>query len=110
MFHFLLGICQAGFFFLCLCFWSEHSVLAQTGVGVGSSHPEAEGSRMPLKVKLSGFINTKPEGDSTVIKLGIGIYRETYQFELVKMEALDRERVTSNKILDPSESRDIAYD
>lgn len=108
--HWLLGICQFIFFSLCLFSWSAYPALAQTGVGIGSSHPDAEGSRTPLKVKLSGFINTKPEGDSTVIKLGIGIYRETYQFELVKMEAVDRERITSQKILDPSESRDIAYD
>jgi len=110
MLHFLLGICRVSFFFLCVVSWSEYRIFAQTGVGVGSSHPDAEGSRTPLKVKLSGFINTKPEGDSTVIKLGIGIYRETYQFELVKMEAVDRERISSQKILDPSESREIAYD
>jgi hypothetical protein len=108
MFHSLFGIFQVVFFSFCLFSWPKPFVLAQPGVGY--SHPDAEESRAPLKVKLSGFINTKPEGDSTVIKLGIGIYRETYQFELVKMEAVDRERTTSQKVLDPTESRDIAYD
>ena len=82
-----------------------------TGVGVGSSRPGHEGSRMPLKVKLSGFLNTKSEeGSLGTITFSIGIYRETYQFDLVNVEAVDRERMTPQAILDPAESREVAYD
>src|SRR4030095_3686840 len=107
MLHSLLGIAHFSFFFFGLFFCLECSVLATDNI---PSHPEREESRMPLKVKLRGFLNTKPEGDSTLIKLSIGIYRETYQFELVSIEAVDRERVTAQQILAPTESREIAYD
>lgn len=86
-------------------------VSAQPGVGVGSSKPEHEGSRQPLKVKLSGFINTKPEeGSLGVMKLGISSFRETYLFDLTNVEAVDRERITARAILEPTEGRDVAYD
>ncbi|MGE0682037.1 MAG: hypothetical protein AB7P69_14200 [Candidatus Binatia bacterium] len=81
------------------------------GAGVGSSRPDHEGSRQPLKVKLSGFINTKPEeGSLGVIKLGIGAFRETYQFDLTNVEAVDRERVTPRAIFEATEERDVAFD
>jgi hypothetical protein len=84
---------------------------AQTGVGVGSSRPDHEGSRQPLKVKLSGFINTKPEeGSLGLIKLGIGTFRETYLFDLTNVEAVDRERVTPRAILEATEERGVAFD
>jgi hypothetical protein len=84
---------------------------AQTGVGVGSSKPEHEGSRQPLKVKLSGFINTKPEeGSLGVITLGISTFRETYLFDLTNVEAVDRERISAQAILNPTEGREVAYD
>ena len=88
---------------------SAHSQGA--GVGVGSSRPGHEGSRMPLKVKLSGFLNTKSEeGSLGTITFSIGMYRETYQFDLVNVEAVDRERITPQAILDPAESREVAFD
>src|SRR5262245_51818710 len=98
----ILAACGVGF---------SPLVSAQTGVGVGSSKPEHEGSRQPLKVKLSGFINTKPvEGSLGVAKLGISSFRETYLSELTKVEAVDRDRSTARAILEPTEGREIAYD
>lgn len=85
------------------------SVLAQTP-GVGFSHPEAETSRTPFKIKMSGFINTQPEDENSVIKFSIGIYRETYQFEITNVEAVDRERTTARAIIDPTEHREVAFD
>lgn len=84
-------------------------VFAQTP-GVGFAHPEAESSRTPLKIKLSGFLNTQPEDEKSVIKFSIGIYRETYQFELTNVEAVDRERTTARAIIDPTEHREVAFD
>lgn len=111
MLHSLSSICRFIFFFLYLFFCLEHSVLPQTGVGVGSSHPGDENSRMPVKVKLSGFINTLP-GESSIatIKLGIGIYHETYQFDVVNLEAADRDRVSAQKLLQPADTREVAWD
>ena len=78
--------------------------------GVGFSRPEVDTSRTPLKVKLSGFINTQPQDENPVIKFSIGIYRETYQFEITNVEAIDQERITSRAILDPTEHREVAFD
>jgi hypothetical protein len=84
--------------------------LAQPAPGVGSSRPESEYSRHPLKVKLSGFLNTRPEeGSLALIHLGIAAYQETYQFEVVTLEAVDRERVTPEALLRPTKNREIAY-
>jgi hypothetical protein len=85
------------------------STFAQTP-GVGFSHPEAESSRTPLKIKLSGFLNTQPEDEKSVIKFSIGIYRETYQFEMTSVEAVGRERTTARAIIDPTEHREVAFD
>jgi hypothetical protein len=85
------------------------SALAQTP-GVGFSHPEAESSRTPFKIKMSGFINTQPEDEKSVIKFSIGIYRESYQFELTNVEAVGRERTTARAIIDPTEHREVAFD
>ena len=85
------------------------AAFAQTP-GVGFSHPEAESSRTPLKIKLSGFLNTQPEDEKSVIKFSIGIYRETYQFEVTNVEAVDRERTTARAIIDPTEHREVAFD
>ena len=105
MLHSLLGIAHFSFFFFGLFFCLECSVLA-----TDCRNFDREECRGPLKVKLRGFLSTKPEGDSTLIKLGIGMYRETYQFELVSIEGVDRERVTAQQILDPTETREVAYD
>lgn len=94
--------------FAMIVLWSGFT-FAQTP-GVGFSHPEAESSRTPVKVKLSGFINTKPEDENSVIQFSIGIYRETYQFEITNVEAPDRERITARAIIDPTEHRQVAFD
>jgi hypothetical protein len=78
--------------------------------GVGYSRPEAESSRTPFKIKMSGFINTQPEDENSAIKFSIGIYRETYQFEITSIEAVDRERTTARAIIDPTEHREVAFD
>ena len=85
------------------------STFAQTP-GVGFSRPEAESSRTPFKIKMSGFINTQPEDENSVIKFSIGIYRETYQFEITNLEAVDRGRTTPRAIIDPTEHREVAFD
>jgi len=85
------------------------SVLAQAP-GIGFSHPESESSRTPFKIKLSGFLNTQPGDEKSVIKFSIGIYRETYQFEITNVEAVDRERTTARAIIDPTEHREVAFD
>jgi hypothetical protein len=90
----------------------------QAGVGVGSSRPEHETSRVPLKIKFSGVINThpgemilKPAEDSLgIIKFSIGVYRETYEFEVVNLEAVGRERVTPRAILEGAEGREVVFD
>lgn len=106
-----LLIAQTAVYSLLLCLMVAPLAFAQTGVGVGSSRPDYEGSRHPLKVKLSGFINTKPEeGSLGVIKLGIGAFRETFLFDLTNVEAVDRERVTPRAVLEAAEERDVAFD
>jgi hypothetical protein len=76
------------------------SVLAQVpGVGSGSN-PESENRKEPLKIKMSGFLNTKPEeGSLGVVTLGISAYSETYQFDLGNLEAPDYPRLNSSMIL-----------
>jgi hypothetical protein len=94
--------------FALMVLWSG-SPFAQTP-GVGFSRPEAESSRTPFKIKMSGFINTQPEDENSVIKFSIGIYRETYQFEITSLEAVDRGRTTPRAIIDPTEHREVAFD
>ena len=85
-------------------------IWAQPAPGIGASRPESEYSRHPLKVKLSGFLNTKPEEESVaVIHLGIAAYQESYQFEVITLEAVDRERVTPEALLRPTKNRAVAY-
>jgi len=111
LFSFRLLFCLCLSIALQLYCSSPSRIFAQTGVGVGSSRPGHEGSRQPLKVKLSGFINTKPEeGSLGVIKLGIGTFRETYLFDLTNVEAVDRERVTPRAIFEAAEEREVAFD
>lgn len=97
---------------------SRETAFGQAGPGVGSSRPESETSRMPLKIKMSGFINTHPEeatlkvGEDSlgVISFSIGIYRETYQFEVVSLEAVDRARITPRALLEPADKRSVIFD
>ncbi|MCS6926239.1 MAG: hypothetical protein NZ578_10120, partial [Candidatus Binatia bacterium] len=46
-------------------------VLAQVPFGLGGDNPESDTSRTPFRIKLSGFINTRPEENSVaVVTLG----------------------------------------
>lgn len=73
--------------------------------------PESEFRQDPLKIKLSGFINTRPEDESTpVVTLGISTYRETYQFEVVNVEAPDYPRLSSSVILQQVGRHSIDFD
>jgi hypothetical protein len=112
-FHILIAL-----FAIIVSVGSIDSVFGQAAPGVGFSHPEAETSRMPLKVKMNGFINTHPEeatlktGEDSirVINFSIGIYRETYQFEVVSLEAVDRARITPRALLEPADKRNVIFD
>jgi hypothetical protein len=73
-------------------------VLAQT-FGVGGDSSSSDSSRMPFRIQLKGFLNAKPEEGSREIKLGISTFQETYQFELIKAEALDDPQVSQAVIL-----------
>lgn len=59
----------------------------------------SDSSRTPLRIKLSGFLNTEPNEGSKVVKLGITDFQETYQFELMKAESLDDKQVGEMAIL-----------
>lgn len=74
------------------------SVFAQP-FGVGGDSSSSESSRMPFRVKLKGFVNAKPEEGSREVKLGISTFQETYQFELVKAEAMDDPQISQSTIL-----------
>jgi hypothetical protein len=86
-------------FTVSVCLSPAPSVLAQVMPGAGSN-PSHDTSKTPFRIKLSGFINTKPEGGSAaVVTLGINTYGETYQFEVVKAEAVDDSQVGQHAIL-----------
>jgi hypothetical protein len=67
--------------------------------GVGGDSSSSDSSRTPFRVKLRGFLNAKPEEGSKEVKLGISAFQETYQFELVKAEAMDDPQVSQAIIL-----------
>ncbi|HXG18455.1 MAG TPA: hypothetical protein VNN62_05210 [Methylomirabilota bacterium] len=74
-------------------------VFAQTfGVGAGENG-SSDTSRTPFRIKLSGFLNTRPEEGARGIKLGISAFQETYDFELIKAEAVDDPHISQTAIL-----------
>ncbi len=73
-------------------------VWAQAAIG-GMDSSTAESSRTPFRIKLSGFLNTEPQEGSKVLKLGITDFQETYQFELIKAEAVDDTQIGETAIL-----------
>ena len=81
---------------LLLC--SSQPVWAQAVIG-GMDGASSDASRTPFKIKLSGFLNTNPEDGSRVLKLGINDFQETYQFELIKAEAVDDKQIGEGAIL-----------
>jgi hypothetical protein len=100
MFH--IFRCRFSYFITCcalfsLC-WLAPDVLAQVPPG-GMDGATSDQSRTPFKIKLTGFLNTQPEEGAKVLKLGINDFRETYQFELVKAEAVDDKQIGEGAIL-----------
>src|SRR5262245_41635113 len=81
---------------------SVSSVLAgsPSGAAVGAgSNPESEDRKEPYKIKLSGFLNTKPEeGSIGQVTLGIDMFREHYQFDVGSLEAPDYPRLSATTI------------
>jgi hypothetical protein len=89
----LFPYCSFALLFLC-----SAPVFAQVPPG-GMDGATSDASRTPFKIKLSGFLNTNPEEGSKVLKLGINDFRETYQFELIKAEAVDDKNIGEMAIL-----------
>jgi hypothetical protein len=81
-------------------FTSPSSVAAQTfGAGAGEN-PDSEARREPFKVKMSGFLNSKPDEQSLgLVTLGIKSYGETYKFDISALEAPDYPQLSSRAIL-----------
>ena len=86
------------FFSISILLLSVPFALAQP-FGGGMDGAGSDMSRAPFRIKLSGFLNTKPEEGNKVLKLGINTFGETYQFELVKVEALDDKQIGEAAIL-----------
>lgn len=58
--------------------------------GAGGDNPASDTSRTPFLVRFTGVINPRPAADSlAVVSLGIAKYSETYQFEVVDVEAVN---------------------
>ncbi len=85
-------------FAFAICLSTTVSAQAQVPPG-GMDGATSDQSRTPFRIKLSGFLNTKPEEGSKVLKLGISTFGETYQFELVKAEAVDDKQIGEKAIL-----------
>jgi hypothetical protein len=81
-------------------FASPSFTLAQTfGAGSGSN-PESEDRKEPYRLKMSGFLNTKPEeGSLGLVTLGINTFPETYKFDVGNVEAPDYPQLSSSAIL-----------
>lgn len=84
--------------FISLFLYFAPVVFAQVPPG-GMDGATSDASRTPFKIKLSGFLNTQPEEGSKVLKLGINTFGETYQFELIKAEAVDDKNIGEMAIL-----------
>lgn len=75
-----------------------------------TENPESEFRQEPLKIKLSGFINTRPEESSLgFVKLGIGAYRVSPFFEVIVAEAPDCPRASHNVILQQTRKHQIDF-
>src|SRR5207253_2782386 len=79
-----------------------------SGPGVGAGENDwSENSKTPFRIRLSGVINTQPDeqilqpGEQSlgVVTVRVGAFNETYQFEVVKAEAIDNPRVSAGMIL-----------
>ena len=92
---------------------STSSALAQQGSGPGvgaGSNPESEDRKEPYKIKMSGFLNTKPEdGSIGQVTLGINTFRETYQFDVGSLEAPDYPQLSANTIFRQARKRAVDF-
>ena len=62
-------------------------------------------------MELSGFLDTQPRGPHLAYaKLNIGIYRTSYRFELVTLEAVNQRHISARAILGLSRERDLTFD
>ncbi len=83
---------------------------AQTFGTGGGENPTSDNSRTPFKIKMNGFLNTKPDEDSVEVKLGISTYGETYQFALIDVEAVDNPQIGRTAILQQVGKYQVDFD
>jgi len=98
---------------------SETWAQGGSGPGVGAGeNPWSENAKTPFRIKLSGIINTQPEeatlqaGEETrgIVSLRVGAFNETYQFEIVKAEAIDNPQVSERMILQQVHKYAVDFD
>ncbi len=95
---FLHGLAWSLVVFACLVRVSVSS--AEVPCLAASESPDFEDRRAPLHIKLSGFVNTRPEASSIgFVKLEIRSYGVTAYFEVVTAEAVDCPQATQGVLL-----------
>ena len=91
------------------------SVLAQIGPGAGEN-PWSDNSRTPFEIRMSGVINPETEGETdsgesiATVTLGIAKFRETYQFEIVKLEFPGNPQLSAWQILQKKGKRQYDFE
>ena len=91
------------------------TVQGQAGIGSnfsgGFGGGSGEGSRFPIRVKLSGTLNpTSPkENNIKVAILSISGFRETYQFEIMQAESVDDKQIPRAAIIPSIVTTDYDY-
>ncbi|MCS6925261.1 MAG: hypothetical protein NZ578_05085 [Candidatus Binatia bacterium] len=86
------------------------STFADSPCLAAAESPESEFRHDPLKIKLSGFVNTKPEASSLgLVKFGISSYRTSAYFEVVVAEAPDCPRASHTVILQQTGKHEIDF-
>jgi hypothetical protein len=86
------------------------SAFAEVPCLAASENPSSENRQEPLKIKLSGFINTKPDESSLgLVRLSITSYHMTSYFEVIVAEAIDCPRVTHRMILQKTNQYEIDF-
>jgi hypothetical protein len=81
-------------------------VWAETPCQAASESPDFDERLTPLRIKLSGFVNTRPEASSLgFVKLEIRSYQVTAYFEVVTAEAVDCPQATEGVLLQQIKKR-----
>jgi hypothetical protein len=113
MFHslcWLLHYAVAFLFALCAFSLPASPIFAELPCLAATETPESEFRQAPFKIKLSGFINTRPEESSLgFVKLGIRAYRVAPNFEVIVAEAIDCPRATHQVILQQTRKHHIDF-